>query len=246
MFEMFEILMWFPIFLLAGYVCEKLLWRDIGPFKYVVYCLAFVGVVIHEICHFIMSLLVGVQPRAISVKFKSETTDRVAPHGYVDVGEKKKSFMQAFLIGFAPLFFSTWLFFLCLYVIFFDPDLNGSISSDTVPFVVLGCGFLCVSLLIGLTPSRADLGVIGKAFNEDVGYSLYQIGLVVLSGFLVWLYLISFEIALVLDVVYYVLVFLFYYGLKYFILFVRKLLKHNPLEIDDKLNKNENTEWGNY
>ena len=243
---MFEILMWFPIFLLAGYVCEKLLWRDLGPFKYVVYCLGFVGVVIHEACHFIMSVMVGVQPRAISVKLKSDTSNKVAPHGYVDTGEKSKSFMQAFLIGFAPLFFSTWLFFLCLHVIFFDPDLNGSISSATVPFVVLGCGFLCVSLLIGLTPSRADLGFIGKAFSENVGYSLYQIGLVFLSGFLVWLFLISFEIALVLDIVYYVLVFFFYYGLKYFIWFVQKLIKHNQLEIDDKLTNDGESEWWNY
>ncbi len=184
MLNVFEILVWFPILLLAGYACEKLLWRDLGPFKYVVYCLGFVGVVIHEVCHFIMSVLVGVQPRAISVKFKSETTDRVAPHGYVDVGEKKKSFMQAFLIGFAPLFFSIWFFFLCLHVIFFDPDLNGSVSSYNVPFLVFGCAFLCVSLLMGLTPSRADLGVISKAFSQDVEYSLYQICLVVLSGFL--------------------------------------------------------------
>jgi len=111
---------------------------------------------------------------------------------------------------------------------------------------VLGCGFLCVSLLIGLTPSRADLGFIGKAFSENVGYSLYQIGLVFLSGFLVWLFLISFEIALVLDIVYYVLVFFFYYGLKYFIWFVQKLIKHNQLEIDDKLTNDGESEWWNY
>jgi len=242
MLNMFEILMWFPIFLIAGYVCEKLLWRDLGPFKYVVYCIGFVGVVIHEVCHFIMSVLVGVPPKAISVKLKSETSNGISPHGYVDTGEKSKSFMQAFLIGLAPLFFSTWLFFFCLNVIFFNPNLNGSISDDNVPFVVLGCGFVCLSLLIGLTPSKADFGFIGKAFSEDVGYSLYQICLVFLSGFLVWLLLIYFEIELMLDILYYILVFLFYYGLKYFFCLIQYILKPNQLKTRENLKADE-SDW---
>ncbi|HEY0088062.1 MAG TPA: hypothetical protein VGB37_04420 [Candidatus Lokiarchaeia archaeon] len=235
---MFEILVWFPVFLLAGYICEKIFWRDYGPFNVIIYCFSFVGVAIHELCHFVASILVGVTPKAISVRLKSEVSNKVSPHGYVYTGDEKKSFMQAFLIGLAPLFISTWLFFFCLHIIFFNPSLNGVVSPENVPYIILACGFVSLSLLVGLTPSKADLRFIARAFAQDVRYSLYQVFLALFSGFLVWVVLFFFKITLSLDILYYALVFACYYGVKYLFYFVKCLVFSSSLEELYKPNSN--------
>jgi len=207
--EIFIILILFPIILIASYITEQILLRyNYGPFSKLIIILRFIGVAIHELSHFLMCLLVGIKPKEIKIKFRSEITNSPDPHGSVKHNNHKQTFLQQALISLAPLIISTWLFFWSLMI---------ALNSSYNPVIRIIASFFCLSLFLGATPSMPDLQNIWRTFKTDINYSLYQIFLVLVSGLIVWLFLTHYGINLILDLLFYILVGIMYYILKYFL-----------------------------
>lgn len=180
-------------------------------FKTIFDILMFIGVIVHEISHYTLGVLFGTKMGKISIGFHGTGDHRVAPHGSVDNPEfERNTFMQTFMISFAPLFVSTFLFMFCLDIIF---------HVQTEIWVKSVAVLFCFSLLIGSAPSGQDIRLVRITFNKDPRYSLFQIFLVLLSGVLVWLLVDLYFINLPFEVLYYIEYFvflvLFYYGFKF-------------------------------
>ncbi|MFX1393531.1 MAG: hypothetical protein ACFFAH_08145 [Promethearchaeota archaeon] len=222
---MLEILVWFFVIFIISYALWELLMRTrkkLGPFKHVINILAFVGVVIHELSHFIMCKILGVPTSRIRIKFLSETTGEANPHGYVAFKPSKVYFMQHVFISLAPLYISTLLFFWSL-TVFFTPSYDD--------FIRVFAGFFCISLLLGAAPSSADLRLIKISFKEDPRYSLYQIGLLFMSGILIWFITKYYNIILPFDYIYYIIIGVVYFLLKYSFQGINKLLQSSTTGI---------------
>ena len=224
MYEVFAILIFIPLILLGSYITEHFLWKaDVGPFNPIKNTLCYIGVAIHEFSHFLMALIVGVRPKGIQIKLRSKE-GIIAPHGRVRVDAHGETFLQAALISLAPLFFSTWLFFWMLDILFIE---NVNI------FLFFIAIFLICSLFFGAAPSVVDFTIIWHSFKEDPKYSLYQILLLIISGFLVWILLLTFEVALIIDLLYYLFVGIMYNILKHLIRGIGYLI-----HLGSKANKN--------
>ena len=183
---MIKLIVFFCLIFIASVVIRNTLYcLESGAFKKILHVLDFGGVIVHEVGHTIACLLMGFPVEEIHFGWRSKYSGRVAPHGYVNPGNKRKTFLQALVIGFAPLFLSTWLFILCLDVAFnaLFPDLTR-----------IFCGIACISLVLGAAPSGPDLSYIAKHFNQDTSYSLYQILLLTLSIITTVLLLITLKI----------------------------------------------------
>ena len=206
MFEIFIILIWFPVILVTSYFIKKiLLTHDIGPFNSLINTLRYIGVAVHEISHYIMCLLVGVRPLGIEIKLKDELTRITAPHGAVSFDSHGYSFLQSTLIGLAPTIVSTWLFFWSLEITF---------TQTFDPLIRILAGFFCLTLLLGAAPSAVDFRNIGRSFKKSPKYSCYQLFLVVLSGIMIWYILQYYEI-IIYNLFYFILVGIGYTVLKY-------------------------------
>ena len=172
--------------------------------------ITFVGVFVHEIAHYIVSAILGAKPGKMRVKYHSEDKSGVAIHGSVGLPEfDRNSLLQTFAISFAPLLVSTFLFMFCLDVIF---------TIQTELWVKVAAAVFGLSLIIGSEPSGQDIKVIGKSFQNDPRYSLYQIFLIVLSGVLIWLFIDLYYLVLPFEVLYYIAYFIiltfFYFVIK--------------------------------
>lgn len=206
MFEIFIILIWFPIILVTSYFIEKiLLSHELGPFESIINTLRYIGVIVHELSHFIMCLVVGVHPQGIKIRFKDETTNETAPHGAVFFDSHDYTFLQSALIGLAPTIVSTWLFFLSLDIALTQME----------PLIKIVAGSFCLTLLLGAAPSATDFRNIGRSFKQSPKYSCFQIFLVVLSGFIVWAISVFYQIIIYYDIIYFILVGIGYTVLKY-------------------------------
>jgi len=208
---MIELYLWLFTMLLASIVTSSWYRRIHTPGYQVVFnIIAFIGIFVHEMAHYILGNLFGVKTGKVKVNYRGYDKKMVAPHGSVGVPEfEKNSFVQMFVISFAPLFVSTFLFMFCLDVIF---------RIQTENWVKVVAIVFCVSLFVGSEPSGQDVKLVGIVFNKDPSYSLYQIFLVMLSGILVWLFVDLYFISLPFEVLYYIEYFLFlalfYYCLK--------------------------------
>ena len=98
---------------------------------------------------------------------------------------EKITFMQALMVGLAPLFISTWLLFWSLSILFTD---------KFEPIIRILAGLFCLSLLIGAAPSSEDFKHIPRAFKRDPLYSLYQILLVIVSIVILWFLIMAHRI----------------------------------------------------
>jgi len=198
---------------------EILLTRsNLGPFNTAINILAFIGVIIHELSHFIMCKLTGVKTNGIQIKYRYY--GMANPHGAVRLDKyeyQKISFMQALLVSLAPLYISTWLFFF---------SLGAAFDSTIDPLFRLMAAFLCVSLFLKLTPSPADFSQIRKGFNRDSSFAIYQIFLVFLSGSIILIIMISYNIGIPFDFLYYIFVG-FTYLLLYYVFKVLGYLIHS-------------------
>jgi hypothetical protein len=173
--------------------------------------LAFVGIFVHEMAHFIISNLFGVKTGRVKVKYFRDDKMGIAPHGSVAIPEfERNSFIQTFVISVAPLIICTFLFLFCIDIVY---------NIRTEPWIDVMAMFFIVSLFIGSEPSGQDMRLIGLTFKKDPKYSLYQIFLVVVSGlivsFFVDLYFISLPFEVLYYVEYFIFVALFYYCLKF-------------------------------
>ncbi len=166
--------------------------RYSSPFYHIAIRLAFVGVVVHECCHYVMNLAVGIIPRGIEIRWRDKKTHRRNPYGSVQ--SRPRSFLQAFVICLAPLYISTWLIFL---------SINVMLGSQFDVLLRILAGFFAVSLLFGAAPSNRDFNNIPKSFGADPLHSLYQVVLIGVSALILWTILISTRVVFFLDVFYY-------------------------------------------
>jgi hypothetical protein len=167
--------------------------KKVGAFSMVTKRLAYIGVFVHEVAHKSMCVLLRVDSKDFSVRWRTRLGER-SPHGSVTLRETP-NFIQAVLICFAPLYVSTWLFFLCLQLAFSPYNFH--------PLINISSGVLCLSLALGAAPSPADFSKISQAIHESPSYSLYQMFLVVVSTLLLWFLLITTQIVFILDIFYY-------------------------------------------
>ncbi|MHA1294848.1 MAG: hypothetical protein ACTSQJ_19590, partial [Promethearchaeota archaeon] len=196
------------VFLMASYIIIKLLFRRAyGPFTTFLNIIGFIGVIIHELSHYIMCKIIGVPTNGIKIKYRNEKTKKVSPYGYVEPKEYEKiTFMQALMVGLAPLFISTWLLFWSLSILFTD---------KFEPIIRILAGLFCLSLLIGAAPSSEDFKHIPRAFKRDPLYSLYQILLVIVSIVILWFLIIMYSVQIPFNFMTYLIIGMIYIALKY-------------------------------
>ena len=207
---MIELYFWLLIMLLVSTIA-KTFYRHVHTpgFKTIFDIVAFIGIFVHELAHYALGTLFGAKMGKMRVNYRSRDRSRVSPHGSVDSPEfERNSFIQTFVISFAPLIVSTFLFMFCLDII---------LHIQTEVWIKVIAVVFCVSLLIGSEPSGQDVKLVGRKFNNDPRYSLYQICLVVLSMVLVWFFIDLYSIVLPFEVLYYIVYFIFI-ALFYFIL----------------------------
>lgn len=140
-----------------------------------------IGIVLHEICHVVMCVLTRTPIRKVSLLKKVKLEDdsgKTDLYGQVLVYEHKISFLQACVVGFAPLFLCFWFFFWIL----------GILVEFPVHPLIFGAGIVVmISIALSAVPSLSDLAMIPKAFSNNTQHSLYQIFLVSLAILFTWL-----------------------------------------------------------
>jgi len=210
-----EPLVFLGILIISLIVSRFLLSDNAGLFKSITIRLFFIGVIFHEFCHYFMSLVVGHVPDRIEIKWHNEKDGSRNPRGLVKPG-KPLSFLQTFLISFAPLYLSTWLIFYLWFGVVFNPQF--------LPIIRVFAGFISFSLLLTAAPSSGDFRMISRAFRDDSTHSWYQIFLVILSTIILWLILATFQIYFLLDVFYYLAIAGLYLLLKFSFIGIHKTL----------------------
>ncbi|GAG73631.1 unnamed protein product, partial [marine sediment metagenome] len=115
------------------------------PIAKIVKALAVVGIIIHEICHVVMCFITRSPIENVSLikKVEFENSGKVGYYGQVNVYEERISFLKAFLVSFAPLYLSFWLFFSILGFL---------IDNQVTPLIF----FLSILLLVSLVLSTAS------------------------------------------------------------------------------------------
>jgi hypothetical protein len=146
--------------------------RKLGPYKTPLFILGFIGVFIHELSHLLMNFLCNVPTSHFRVKYRDEY-QRANPHGSVGFKERTRlTFLQAVVVGLAPLYICTWLclFFLGLML---EPVLK--------PLFRIISALLFLSIFIGAAPSNTDLRNILSAFKQNRHYSFRQTVLLIVG-----------------------------------------------------------------
>jgi hypothetical protein len=187
-----------------------------GLLKPIALRLCFIGVIFHELAHYVMSLTVGRKPADISVKWRDDNYKHIRnPHGSVSPS-KPESFLQAFIISLAPLYLSTWFIFFLWFDIIFTPFYDPLIKTVAV--------FILLSVLLTASPSGQDIRTIGKAFIFDPKNSWYQILLIICSILILLFFIIITHIVFPLDIFYYLAIAGIYLTLKFTLIAIRKLV----------------------
>jgi hypothetical protein len=132
----------------------------------------FIGVTIHEFCHYIVSVITGIIPEEIHIEFR-----KYGYGGYVDI--KPKTFWQSFLGAFAPIILITWLV-LYLY------DFLFSVENVFLFFIII---LIMLSAIVGVTPSYGDLRFTFHFFKTHPLQSSYEI-LIAIESFFIASYII--------------------------------------------------------
>ena len=207
MFDEILIMMGFMIFSII--ISYALLTYTPEQLRVVIQTISIIGVVIHELCHIFMCIITNTRIENVSLvkRIKSkESRHEYQYGGEVKVRDTNISFLQALLIGIAPLYLSFWLFF------FLWAQISNPHIEIWLFFTYL---FVMISIFFSTAPSFTDLTTTGKAFQNDIRYSLYQILLLILSVFITWIVIISYEINITHEIFSYLTIMGVYYGLKY-------------------------------
>ena len=206
MFEEIVFMVFFAVLSITlSYILLKFAPNPIDKFFQIV---AVVGIVIHELSHALMCILTNTHIRSIKIMKRADPESKFGLKygGRVDLKDYVKlTFLQALLIGLAPLYISFWLFFF-LWEQMKNPNL------DVVIFYVYL--LVMISLVLSAAPSFADVVNIFGVFYFDWRYSLYQIVLLLLSVGTVWLVITSSQIQVFHEIVTYIAILVAYYGFK--------------------------------
>ena len=207
-----------PFIWAIGYISLRLLARDLGSVgNTIINLFFFVGVIAHELSHRVMCAITGVPAHNTSVKYRDEKSGRAAPHGSVTPKQEYQlTFLQAFLVCFAPLLIGAWVIYFLLQV---------ALSSSFDPIYRIIAAFCAISVLLASSPSNADLGSLKFGYQNDPQHSQYQIFLVVISFLISWLVVGMINIILPYEFFYYFIIIFFYIVLKYSFISLRMLFK---------------------
>ncbi|MEJ2249767.1 MAG: hypothetical protein P8Y97_08915 [Candidatus Lokiarchaeota archaeon] len=193
-----ELLIFLGVFIISG-ICRFFFNRSSYNSFYSI--IGFLGVAIHEICHYIGNLITGIIPFGMGI---NKTRDGTY-WGYV-ASNIQRSFLQAVLICSAPIYLSTWLIYYLL-LLFFNP---------LTPLVLrLICVLLVISSIIGASPSKPDFQNVPKAFSRDPKYSFFQLGTLGLSFLICFSLFTMYSIETTLTIFYYLCIWIGYLILKY-------------------------------
>ena len=168
-------------FLVFSIIISHLLLKYVpNPFNRIIVGFMVIGIIIHEFFYVLMCLITNTSIRNVKFleKFKTEGPGykRYEFNGSVTIkAEEELNFLQAVLVGFAPLLFSFWLFFFLL----------EQLTQLPHPILFLIYLFIILSIMFSAAPSSQDLKCIPLAFREKPKHSAYQIFLLMLSIFLV-------------------------------------------------------------
>ena len=208
---MFEELPFIIGFLLFSIIVSYLMLKYITePFKKIIVGLMVVGIVIHELFHLLMCLITNTPVESVKLLEKIKTEGpgykNYEFNGRLTIKKDRgMSFLQAVLVGVAPLFFSFWLFFFLL----------DKVIHPINEIIFFTCLFIVLSIMFSAAPSSEDLKCIPRAFSENVGYSIYQILLLLLSVLLVWLIIPVLKQPYFHEIIIYLLIGIFFYVWKY-------------------------------
>ena len=205
------------VLLISLVMSHFLLSERAGVIRPIAFRLFYVGVIFHELSHYITCLMVGIKPEQIKVKWRNEIFGFPSPHGSVRFS-RVPTFLQAFVSGIAPLCFSTWLIFGLLYGVVLNSIFN--------PILKVIAIFLIISLFLTAAPSTGDFQMITTSFRENTSHSWYQVFLVSVSACILWFILIFTHISFFLDVFYYLAIAGIYLVIKFSLIGSRKLIAH--------------------
>ena len=207
---MFEEIPFVVGFLVVSLVWSYIFFRiEFKPLKIGVQVVAIVGVIVHEISHVLMCLVTHTKIDSIVLlkKVENERPSNKTYGGQVNIQpDPRISFLQALVVGLAPLFISFWIFFFLLHE-FYNPNTTEILAALYI--------FVMVSLFLGSAPSKGDWSQIASAFTYDIEYTLYQLFLVAISVFFVWYIVATLQIPVIHEIVNYIFIFIGYYLLKY-------------------------------
>ncbi|NVM54284.1 MAG: hypothetical protein HWN66_11335 [Candidatus Helarchaeota archaeon] len=180
---MFEGLLLIVGFLVFSIIISQLMLKYVpSPFDKLITVFMVVGIIIYEFFHLVMCFIANTPVSSVKFleKFKTEGPGykKYEFNGSLTIKKEEEiSFLQAILVGLAPLLLSFWLFFFLLEQLTHLPN----------PILFLIYLFIMFSIVFSAAPSSQDLKCIHLAFSANPEYSAYQIFLLILSIFLVWL-----------------------------------------------------------
>lgn len=206
MFEEIPFIFGFMIFsLIISYTLIK--WTS-PPLTNIFQGLSAIGIVFHELCHLIMCVISRVPIEKVTLIKKDwfEIEKKVGYYGEVKVQETRISFMQAILVGLAPLYLSFWLFFFLL---------NLLVYTKVNIWIFLFSIVVMISISLSAAPSFSDLTVIYRAIQNDPRNSFYQFIIVVFSFLTCWGIIEVFNLYFIHELFFYLLIATFYFLFKY-------------------------------
>lgn len=202
----------FLVVLVLGYIFESIVrGKDLGAFTSIISILMFIGVVFHELSHYIFCVLTRVPTEGlhISLRYKGH----INPHGEVVPEHPYKiTFLQAMLVSLGPVLVGTWIAYF---------SLNAAFNPALDPLVRIIAGLVVVSTLLASTPSPADFHMIKFAFSNDPQHSYYQLSLISLSLLLSWGIVNLFNLVFSFEPLYYIIIILWYFFLKFSFIGIR-------------------------
>ena len=210
MFEEIIIMIGFVLFSIV--ISHVLLFSIPRPLNKFFRALSLFGIVFHEICHILMCIITNTSIESVKLLEKTKTgkekTDfKYIYNGHLVFGGKKKlTFLQAVLVGLAPMIFSFYLFFFL-----WDLLLNPSVDVLFI-FLILTA---MISIVLSAAPSSADLLCIPQAFKADISHSIYQLFLLILSITTGWIIIVAQDLTFFLEIIAYLLIMVIYYFWKY-------------------------------
>lgn len=205
----------FPFMFLVSWTLERvLLRRKYGKLIGITMSLIFfLGVIVHECSHRLMCALTGVPTNAFVLRYRDRKTGIVFPSGGVGLERPLQvTFLQGFLLSFAPLLIGMWIFYFLL-IAAFNPLID--------PLYRIIAGICSIGVILASSPSQADLVVIKQSYQNDPQHGLYQIFLLALSFMTAWGLVGWFNIMFPFEFFYYFLIVIFYTMFKYGFILLR-------------------------
>ncbi|MHA1191003.1 MAG: hypothetical protein ACTSP9_01750 [Promethearchaeota archaeon] len=196
--------------------------RSTGIIRFIVNILFFFGVFVHEFSHLMFCFIFRVPTNGMKIYFMDRERGVVSPNGAVSVSEfPRMSMMQAFMVGIAPLFVSTFLFMICLDIIFtFETSLE-------IQVIIL---ILAISIILTAAPSRPDVSHIFTAAAGEPIQSLLQflcvIASLLISVSIVDLSGIIFQLEVFYYMSYFIVTILIYFIFVLSLRMIRAIFRH--------------------